>query len=146
MGIRGSVEWGVEGRGEECALSNLGSEGCAVSAQRWCCYMYCTLSAFRALQYRIGTGTFLPQSTHITFPRWVQATAHSPLTLAAAHQGRYLLPHSKARPASCRPPSLVTFVWSLRQNRKPNDVCCKRSPPPPTEPRYKLLCQSSIVY
>lgn len=144
MGIRGLVEWGVEGRGEECALSNLGSEGCAVSAQRWCCYMYCTLSAFRALQYRIGTGTFLPQSTHITFPRWVQATAHSPLTLATAHQGRYFLPHSKARPASCRPPSLVTFVWSLRQNRKPNDVCCKRSPP--TEPRYKPLCQSSIVY
>lgn len=144
MGIRGLVELGVEGRGEECALSNLGSEGCAVSAQRWCCYMYCTLSAFRALQYRIGTGTFLPQSTHITFPRWVQATAHSPLTLAAAHQGRYFLPHSKARPASCRPPSLVTFVWSLRQNRKPNDVCCKRSPP--TEPRNKLLCQSSIVY
>lgn len=47
--------------------------------------------------------------------------------------------------ASCRPPSLVTFVWSLRQNRKPNDVCCKRPPPPPTEPRHKLLCLSSIV-
>lgn len=134
------VEWGVEGKNALYPISGLRDVRCPLKGG---VVTTCTVQWAHSEPYSIV-------SEPARFCHNLLAS-HSRAELRQPHIPRWRSQlHIKAG-ISCRTQRLAlvsclwTFVWSLRQNHKPNDVCCERNLPQPPAQRHKLR-QSFTVY